>query len=69
MNFVKLLIVSTTIALTGCSNMPEPNVEKKWEVNPETGEYEEKETYSTTIYSTEDKDMPELTLPTEKKKK
>jgi len=49
--------------------MPEPNVEKKWEVNPETGEYEEKETYSTTIYSTEDKDLPELKLPTEKKKK
>lgn len=69
MKHLKSTSILACVLLSACSNMPEPNVEKKWEVNPETGEYEEKETYSTTIYSTEDKDLPELKLPTEKKKK
>ena len=49
---------------TACSaKPPETVVERKWEVDPETGNYEEKEKHTTTIYVSKDKDMPELKLP------
>ena len=60
-----LLVLLTAISSTACtSKPPETVVERKWEVDPETGNYEEKEKHSTTIFViNEDDDMPELKLP------
>ena len=62
----KSIILTAIMAISGmsCSSKPpEPVVERKWEVDPETGNYEEKEKHTTTIYINKDDDMPELKLP------
>ncbi|WP_448550070.1 hypothetical protein [Thalassotalea fusca] len=58
------IITGLTLAIVGCSyTPPETVVERKWKVDPETGNYEEKETHTTTIYTNKEKDQPELNLP------
>jgi len=59
-----VFITALTLAISGCSyTPPETVVERKWEVDPETGNYEEKEKHTTTIYINKDDEQPELNLP------
>jgi len=62
------LAALTIILLSACSGKPNVGtMERKWEVDPETGDYMEKEVRTITIYSSEDKDLPDLELPKKKK--
>ena len=68
---MKKIFISIIISLfvASCANKPpETIVDKKWGVTDE-GSWEEQETHSTTIYDSEDNEMPELKLPTDKSKK
>lgn len=69
MNNGKLIaLLAIGLVTIACSNkVPETKVEKKMVVNKETGELEEKDVYSTVIYSSKDKKMPKLDLPKKKK--
>jgi len=63
------MVIISLILLAGCaSKPPETTVERKWGLTEE-GNWEEEEVHSTTVYSSEGNDIPELKLPTDKKVK
>ena len=64
----QVLILSAAIGLAACGSTPaDYKTENRWEVDPQTGNYEENTVHSTIIYSTEGEDLPELELPKKKK--
>ena len=68
MKNIFIVILALTLVSSCASKPPETTVERKWGVTEE-GNWEEEEVHSTTVYSSEDNNLPELELPTDKNTK